>query len=575
MHTTFDAWPRLLATFRLIHQGCDHPDLKLIAYGGRLFDPERFTMLEDRRLRIPNEISYQILRALCFAATRLGAQRLSYRSLDIEQIGTVYEGLLDYTVKRALADEPLVVFEGKQQAIRPLAELESNTTDELADYLKEQTGFTALKVAKLLEQAQTTPQEDADAVERDARLRGCETFVATVIEPVRMYLAHETGLRKGQGTYYTPKWITSFIVERTLEPLVHEGEGEDRRIKSPAQILSLKVCDPAMGSGAFLVQACRYLADRLVQSWDLLAAENPHTPLTMPLGGPATGAMGERLIPDDHEEAVTWARRYIAEHCLYGVDINRLAVELAKVSLWLITLSRDKPFEFLDHKLKQGNSIIGCRTEDLNRYPVKAWGRKGMGDEIKETLKQVKKDAREQAKRQEKDHKAGILSLVDVDIAGILDETAREHREIDLISTLDPWEKERLYHQNIVQDERYQGLKRMFDAWCALWFWPIEGGQMSDDLPLAFAYPELLGSLAGAPPPLLSAVAEERLGKWSATVEGLREQESFFHWELEFPEVFEEERGGFDAVVMNPPWERIKLQEIEFFAARQPELRPV
>nr|MBP8953924.1 N-6 DNA methylase [Armatimonadota bacterium] len=472
MHQTFDAWPRLLATFRLVHDGCSHPDLNLIAYGGKLFDPARFSVLEDPRVRIPNECIYQILRSLCFAKGKLGRetvpQRLSYQALDIEQIGTVYEGLIDYTVQRAPEDDTLLVFKGKGQSLRPLSEVSGRLTDSA--YLQEQTGFSASRVQKLLEQ-QELPEDPPEYLPPE--ILSHAGFIDAVIPPGHLYVAHQSGLRKGQGTYYTPKWITSFICERTLEPLVFDGKEEARRIRSPEEILALKVCDPAMGSGAFLVQACRYLADRLVDSWDRLAAENPDRTLTMPFGKPVNGGPPDMVIPEDHKEAVIWARRFVAEHCLYGVDLNPLAVELARMSLWLITLSKDKPFEFFDHKLKHGNSLIGCWTSDLQHYPVAAWDRKGAEGPVKEALKQIKKDAKAQAAKQERDLRTGTLSLMSLDVDALRAETAAEMREIDEVSTFSPQERERLYQRNIVQDERYQALKRMFDTWCALWFWPL------------------------------------------------------------------------------------------------------
>ncbi|MEN6547562.1 MAG: N-6 DNA methylase, partial [Armatimonadia bacterium] len=509
---------------------------------------------------------YAILRRLCFAKAKLGRetvpQRLSYQSLDIEQIGTVYEGLIDYTVKRAPEDETLVIFKGKDQALRPMSEVGERLAD--SGYLQEQTGFSASRVQKLLAQQELDGEAPDDL---PAELLPYAGFFEGAIPPNHLYVAHQSGLRKGQGTYYTPKWITSFICERTLEPLVYEGEGEGRRLKAPEEILALKVCDPAMGSGAFLVQACRYLADRLVDAWDRLAVEKPEQILTMPYGNVLNGGPREMALPESHDEAVMWARRFVAEHCLYGVDLNPLAVELAKMSLWLITLSKDKPFEFFDHKLKHGNSLIGSWTSDLERYPAAAWDRKGAEGAVKEALKQIKKDAKTQADRQAKDRAKGIVPLIGVDVAALRAETAAEMREIDEVSTFDPQQKERLYRRNIEQDERYQALKRMFDTWCALWFWPLQGGEMSADLPLAFAYPELLGHYLGAERLMADP---ERLERWAETVGKVWERERFFHWELEFPEVFEEGRGGFDAVVMNPPWERIKLQENEFFAMRDP-----
>jgi hypothetical protein len=173
--------------------------------------------------------------------------------------------------------------------------------------------------------------------------------------------------RRSTGTHYTPPSLTEPIVQHTLEPLVYEGpaEGlprEQWKLKSAQAILGLKVCDMAMGSGAFLVQACRYLAERLVEAWENLEKQHPGDVLITPEGAFSIGSPSERLVPADTNERIAIARRVIADRCLYGVDINPMAVEMAKLSLWLITLQRDRPFSFLDHALKCGDSLLGVSS---------------------------------------------------------------------------------------------------------------------------------------------------------------------------------------------------------------------
>ncbi len=581
---TFDAYPQLLATFRLIHQGCIHPDLNLLPYGGHLFNPERFPALEDSRLLINNQVMYLVLQKLLFAQARTAGRtemhRLSYSALDIEQIGTVYEGLLGYTVRRIPADETSVVFQGKHDSMRPLDELESQTPDDLPDYIRQQTGWTEKQAEKALERLEQESSEvpppppgiDSDLYQRLLKFRSFLKLDET-IPGGHLYVAHESGLRKGQGVYYTPKWITSCIVERTLEPLVYQpSEGTQGDLKSPREILDLKVCDPAMGSGAFLVQACRYLADKLVESWDRLAAENPESKVTLPYGELSQDEPGEIILPEHHEEAVVWARRFVAEHCLYGVDINPLAVELAKMSLWLITLAKDRPFEFLDHKLRPGDSLIGCRGDELGDYPVKAWGRKVEGDkQTQDAIKELAKVARQQAKRRRSERDTGVLTLLDEKLQQKLAETAEELRRIEDMDTLDPGAKEAAFIRLIEEDEDWQHLKQAFDAWCALWFWPVGGETQAEDVPMPRDYPELLEYLLGEDSGMRT-LPEERLARWADQIETLWRKHHFFHWELEFPDACAGEDPGFDAMVMNPPWERIKLQENEFFAVRDPDI---
>ena len=218
--------------------------------------------------------------------------------------------------------------------------------------------------------------------------------------------------RRSTGTHHTPRSLTEPIVQHTLEPLVYTGPAEGKpqaewKLKSPREILALKVCDMTMGSGAFLVQTCRYLGERLVEAWeqaereanetergcvaetsrstpepadDSGKSERPNTGeaaaagashtaalrgkrfIVTPEGDLSTGSSAERLIPADPAERLAIARRYVADRCLYGVDINPMAVEMAKLSLWLITLQRDRPFTFLDHALKCGDSLLGVSS---------------------------------------------------------------------------------------------------------------------------------------------------------------------------------------------------------------------
>lgn len=170
--------------------------------------------------------------------------------------------------------------------------------------------------------------------------------------------------RRETGTHYTPRSLTEPIVQYTLEPLVYEGVAEGKpkeqwRLKSAKELLQLKVCDMAMGSGAFLVQTCRYLAERLVEAWEGLERENPGKVVIAPEGTLSKFRPDECPIPKDSDERLTVARRIVAERCLYGVDKNPLAAEMAKLSLWLITLAKGRPFTFLNHALKWGDSLLG------------------------------------------------------------------------------------------------------------------------------------------------------------------------------------------------------------------------
>ena len=179
--------------------------------------------------------------------------------------------------------------------------------------------------------------------------------------------------RSSTGTHYTPTSLTEPIVQYTLEPLVYEGpkEGkpnEDWKLKSAEEILKLRICDPAMGSGAFLVQTCRYMAERLAEAWENAESDKTGKLLTTPSGHESEGFVSERLIPNEQLERISIARRLIADKCLYGVDINPMAVEMAKLSIWLITVDKKRPFTFLDHAFKCGNSLFGITTMEQLEY---------------------------------------------------------------------------------------------------------------------------------------------------------------------------------------------------------------
>src|SRR5208283_1273419 len=221
--------------------------------------------------------------------------------------------------------------------------------------------------------------------------RRAKGIIGEIVGPNEMYLIRGSGTRKGTGTFYTKPQLAVPTVHRTLEPLVYdvEGEGEKRKLtpKTPEIILSLKVCDPAMGSGSFLVAALRYLSDALYESlWyhkKIKARGSDSTVITLPTGTVAEGTVSEDLlrctIDSERFEPMVKARlkRYLVERCIYGVDLNPLAVELGKLALWVETMDRELPFEFLDHKLKVGNSLVGCWFDNFTEYPVMAWLREG------------------------------------------------------------------------------------------------------------------------------------------------------------------------------------------------------
>lgn len=404
-----DAWCRLLAAFRAVHGGVHHDRLQIRAYGGGLFDPDRYPFLEGRSkgtawrdapsdpLPIDNRTVLHILESLQFLQVKLGShvesRRLSFRALGIEQIGHVYEGLLDHTAIRAKdVTVGLVGPDGSESEV-PLAALEEKRgrgQEDLLDFLHEhkvKSGKPAIQ--KLV--ATDVPAVRLARMERlcrDAALwKRVEPFASLIRDddfgqPL-ILLAGQLYATVGQdrsdtGTQYTPVSLTQPVVEYSLEPLVYIGpaEGKPReqwQLRTAKEILALKVCDMACGSGAFLVQACRYLADRLLEAWAIAerAAPSPSPgKQTFPsITFEGSHTRHERdLVPRDPDERLLVARRLIAQRCLFGVDVNPVAAEMAKLSIWLLTLSKDKPFSFLDHAIRSGDALLGLHDLDQLKH---------------------------------------------------------------------------------------------------------------------------------------------------------------------------------------------------------------
>lgn len=516
-----DAWPRLLGLFRLVFYGSGHPDLSLPAYGGDLFDPvgsHAMALLEDPRMRIPNAAVYAVLRSLTLGEARVGrerlAQRFSYRTLDVEHIGYVYEGLLDHRAARAEAEPMVKLRNGTEQAFS-MTEMESRGEDALVRYLKDEKVFAGNE--DRIRAALLGPSEDdlgslaSLSPETAAR---CRPFagviqVAEVVESGHLYLTTASS-RRATGTHYTPIQYTRAMVRETLDPLVYVGEhgklDEPLRLRSPRELLSLKVGDPAMGSGAFLVQVVRYLGEKLTDTWYAARAEHGEdVPLYLPFAEPGRDREDRVPLPLERDEAEVWARRYVAERCIYGVDKNALAAEMAKLSVWLVTLSRDKPFSFLDHALRSGDSLVGMWNLDQ----LCRWSLDGTGEN----------------------------QLFAAFTTTAATRATEQRRELEAFPVTDPSDveaKRRLLAAAEAETEKVRALANLlFGPYLASEV-PAERKELLDA-----ALFEATHHLEE--PARLHAKAKEMLG-------GVQP----FHWPLEFPEVFES--GGFDALVGNPPF---------------------
>jgi hypothetical protein len=543
----YDAWPRLLAAYRAVYGGLKHDDVHIPAYGGNLFNPDRFPFLEGRKaktkwqeteaapLPVNNRTVLHLLEALQLLQLKVPgskqaeARRISFRALDIEQIGHVYEGLLDHTAKRA--DEPYLGLAGgkdKEPEIR-LAELERQAakgSTELVKFLKEETGKTEKALTKLLEEELDTRdaarlrsacQNDDKLLDRVKSFAGLvrdDTFGYPVVLPEGSVFVTAGTDRRSSGTHYTPRSLTEPIVQYTLEPLVYVGpaEGLPRdqwKLKSAKELLALKICDMACGSGAFLVQVCRYLAARLLEAWDAAQQADDNAVHITPEGKRSTGRPGETLIPDDPNERYTYALRIVAQRCIYGVDKNPLAVEMAKLSLWLLTLAKDKPFEFLDHSIRCGDSLVGIHSLDqLRHFSLKP------------------------------DSKDPVLFKGPLD--DVVDEAIALRLKLEDMSANTVEDVKRQEELLAEAKNKMAWLRCAADLLVSAEFWGESAKDKQERVRHALAVTE-------------KHLAAGTLEEFEKVAEMERRGQLMFHWPLEFPEVIVK-RGGFDGFVGNPPF---------------------
>lgn len=316
-----------------------------------------------------------------------------------------------------------------------------------------------------------------------------------------------------------------------------------------------------MGSGSFLVGALRYLVNALVASFEHHGRIQPRsereTVVTLPFGVGASGEENEEVfdLPPEDERFLDRLRprlaRHVVERCLYGVDLNPMAVELARLALWVETLDRDLPFEYLDHKLKAGNSLVGCWLHLVDDYPLRALDREGGDGPRGERTKwlKMKLAVAKQEMPAVIGAMGGEMTLFDGLALPAEDLVARVRKRFEQLHDL-PQELREDAYRELLEDEGYRRLKERMDLWCALWFWPPG----DDSLPTPRLWAELDVPQRTA---LERVVAEQR----------------FFHWELEFPDVFAPGRAGFDAVLGNPPWETVQAESNEFFSRHDPLYR--
>ncbi len=717
----WNAWPRILSLFRLVHQGSHHPDLSVPEYGGDLFQPcdspasdspnsatngeagmkRALAVFEtacfDRDLLSDAEV-HHMLEHLTRTKVKVRQGRSStwvpmpvdFSDLSSEYIGILYEGLLDFELKTAPPGDPVVFLSVGQQPALPLSRLEAmderairNLLEKMKDTRStndseegdagedeesgdEESPEDSAELADSQSQDAESDAEDSDAAAAEGvgegesassddprhvtrtraeawahrtvlaaglvpRMRGRATperqrvheetirrkarsLVTRVVLPGERYLVRWGGTRKGAGTFYTRPALAVPTVQRTLRPLAYtppkgpDGNPDPLAPASawvprlPEQILALKVCDPACGSGTFPVAALRFLTEALFKSLHHHGRirEDGDRALVHLFGDPTRPeTLSEEMLPAHPSDPSFEPRlravllRHVVERCIYGVDFDPLAVELCKLALWIETMDRNLQFTFLRHKIKCGNALVGAWFDQFEHYPVMAWKREG-GDKNHSNGVHFEGDVRGKAiKKFLKDFVTPDLVQSLRGQSYLFAPPATKTREVhtQALAVLDRMHalpvheiKERVeLHEDMIHSRDYKALKSALDRWCACWYWPAD-------------------SLEQAP---LSNTLASPLSETAAITASLKERLRFFHWELEFPDVFRGRKepgraesrsplqagpsasssnavsdrppamiySGFDAVLGNPPWDIAKPNSKEFFSNLDPLYR--
>jgi hypothetical protein len=494
MDQRYGAWAQLLTLFRLIYRGGSHAALRIPAREGYLFDPDRYLFLEGRLAvndevsipRVPDGVLFHVLSKLML----LDGERISYRTLAVEQIGSVYEAIMGFE---------LHVASGPSIAIKPAKKHGAPTTINLEALLAtpakdRQKRFTEESDQKLtgkavdLLKAAGTVNDLMNALERkiaSSVTPGIVAKGAMIFQP--------SNERRRSGSHYTPSSLTGPIVEAALAPVLKQlGDNP-----TPAQILNLKVCDPAMGSGAFLVEACRQLGDALSRAWN---------------------AHNERpILPPDEDEELH-AQRQIAQRCLYGVDKNPMATDLAKLSLWLATLAKDHPFTFLDHSLRAGDSLVGLTRKQIAAFH---W------------------------------NPSEQMSLLEDRIRRKVEAVSNYRQQIFAARDDVPYA---LLKQKLDAAEDDLSLPRQIGDAVVAAFFAGEKAKDRENIRTALS-DQLTSNLRDHGFIAVDGAIDKAIAKLKTGSKSIHP----FHWELEFPEVFAvneqgEQTGGFDVIVGNPPF---------------------
>ncbi len=477
MDKRYGAWGQLLTTFNLVYNGCDHPQLKMPARLGYLFDPKRYPFLSRDEAGNQPLVSDAIIHSVLRSLLVLGGERISYRALSVENIGVVYETMMGFSIYQAKG--ACVVLKGAQApAACELDELMALEGAKRITFIEELTGWKPNAKAGAAIKAAKDQGEMLDAltdrIRRDITPRPL-TQGGLTLQPGEE--------RRKSGSHYTPQQLTRPLVAKAFEPHFNRmGHKPD-----PDAVLSITVCDPAMGSGAFLVEATRQLSDKLLEAWAAYPDKDPC----------------KKLGADDR---VFVAMRMVAQRCIYGVDRNPAAVDLAKMSMWLLTISKDHPFTFMDHSLKHGDALVGMSKEQIRKFH---WDL-SKGGSILPELRTLDREVEEAVQAR--------LML----------------RNLDADRTLE------LEVKLAEADSKMVKAKQAGDLLVYIWFSQDKEKARND---ARERYTDRLAQCIELGSPERKEIDALRYSQKPITP---------FHWELEFPEVFSS--NGFSIIIGNPPF---------------------
>lgn len=465
-----DLWEGLKITFDMVFKGV--PELGIPNYNGLLFHPDEIKTLNQYKCQ--NKALLEAIQYLTTFDKGGILHRISYIELGVDELGSIYESLLDYIPR---ISDKIEVFED-------------------------------------------TVREKGKHKKKDRE-----------IAPRTFFLDPRGTSRKTSGSYYTNPQLVNALIDSALKPVLEQKlrEAEQNQQSKVDALLSLKVCDPACGSGAFLIAATEFLGLELA-----------------------------KIQTDDNypsDSAIRHGRRQVLRHCIYGVDINPLSAELAKVSLWLTAATDDQPLNFLDHHIKCGNSLVGATPELIQKgIPVEAYN-PVTGDD-KTICSERKRIHREYIKQKDKNRLQYSLQYkrYSTDSFVIHEPDLAEHFKENSSEEIDQLKQE---YESYRQKDEFKWKKLVADFWTAAFFW------QHDNPNKPYPARHVLDALIDNEYTILNPDLERQINR-------LSQEYKFFHWHLEFPEVFE--KDGFDCVLGNPPWERIKLQEQEFFATQSSEV---